>query len=266
MTMKTLPVFETRGLWKRGRVLSVEETAEPAEFIKPLHLVLADRLGVDILSGAYSPGDILPNEIESSTSLAISRGAYREAIRTLAAKGLVHSRTKRGTRVNDSSNWNILDADVLRWMFETEPNPDFVRDLFELRLITEPAAAECAAAKCTDEEIAKMQSALQVMKAETLNSALGRAADLEFHKVLLTAARNSALASLSNSIGAAISWSTSYKARHNALDRDSMPDHERVFVAIAERNPAEARWAMESLIRFAQADLQKIAARPSLAG
>ncbi|WP_349322628.1 FadR/GntR family transcriptional regulator [Asticcacaulis sp. MM231] len=221
-------------------------------------MLLADRLGADIMSGVYKPGSTLPTEMVSSSSLAISRSAYRETIRTLAAKGLVQSRTKRGTCVNDPSKWNVLDPDVLRWMFDRDPNPQFTRDLFELRLITEPAAAEFAALRASAAEIADMKRALDVMKDKTLMTEEGRAADLEFHRILLAAARNTALASLSSSIGAAISWSTSYKARHNALDRDSMPDHERIYDAIAARNPSEARWAMESLIRLAQGDLQRI--------
>ena len=258
MLLKSVALFEPRGLWKRGRLLHAEQASERAIYVKPLHLLLADRMGVDILSGVYRPGDTLPTEVQSSSSLAISRTAYRETIRTLAAKGLVHTRTKRGTRVNDISQWNILDVDVLRWMFEVEPNAAFVRDLFELRLITEPAAAEFAAMRRTDNEIARMSAALSIMKAETLNSKTGRDADLEFHRVMLASAKNTALASLSNSIGAAISWSTSYKARHNALDRDSIPDHERVFEAIAKGDQTAAHWAMESLIRLAQADLEKI--------
>ena len=258
MTPKAVPVYETRGLWKQGRVLSVQAPMGEGAFIRPLHLLLADRIGADIMSGVYMPGSTLPTEIESSSSLSISRSAYRETIRTLAAKGLVQSRTKRGTTVNDPSKWNVLDPDVLRWMFEGEPNPEFTRDLFELRLITEPAAAEFAAMRGSEAEIAEMRLALDVMKEKTLMTEEGRAADLEFHRTLLVAAKNTALASLSSSIGAAISWSTSYKARHNALDRDSIPDHERIYDAIAARKPAEARWAMESLIRLAQGDLQRI--------
>lgn len=261
MDSKTVPVFETRGLWKHGKALSIQVPAHSGPFIRPMHLLLADRLGADIMAGVYPPGSTLPTELESSSSLSISRSAYRETVRTLAAKGLVESRTKRGTCVNDPAKWNILDPDVLRWMFEGEPNPQFTRDLFELRLITEPAAAEFAASRANDSEIDAMEQALRAMIKHTLNAEEGRAADLEFHRLLLVAARNAALASLSSSIGAAISWSTSYKARHNALDRDSMPDHQRVFDAIAARKPAEARWAMESLIRLAQADLEKIDSR-----
>ena len=75
----------------------------------------------------------------SSEGLAVSRTAYREAVRTLSAKGLVESRPKAGTRVSERGRWNLLDPDVLAWAFETEPGEAFIRDLFELRKIVEPA-------------------------------------------------------------------------------------------------------------------------------
>jgi len=223
-----------------------------------LHGALAYRLGVDILRGVYKSGETLPNEIDSSSSLDISRSAYREAIRILAAKGMVESRPKTGTRVTERARWNLLDPEVLGWMFETEPSPDFIKSLFELRLITEPAAAELAAQRRSEADVEGMRAALEIMKRETLTTEAGRAADLEFHRILIFATRNEALASLTSSIGAAVSWTTRYKARHNALTRDPVPDHERVFEAIARQDGSAARWCMESLIRMAHDDTQKV--------
>lgn len=223
-----------------------------------LHGALAHRLGVDILNGVYRSGETLPNEIESSSSLSISRSAYREAIRILAAKGMVESRPKTGTRVTERTRWNLLDPEVLGWMFETEPSESFIKALFELRLITEPAAAELAALRRSEADVEAMRAALAIMKRETLTTEPGRRADLDFHHTLIHATGNEALASLSSSIEAAVAWTTRYKARHNALARDPVPDHERVLDAIARKDAGAARWCMESLIRMAHDDTMKI--------
>ena len=106
-----------------------------------IHGSIAHELGVAIVTGRYSPGETLPGEVEFSEQLKVSRSAYREAIRILAAKGLVESRPKAGTRVSARDRWNLLDPDVLAWTFEREPGETFIRDLFELRMIVEPAAA-----------------------------------------------------------------------------------------------------------------------------
>ncbi len=242
----------------RPRLADTSSAAEPVPagpmYQGRLHGALAYRLGVDILKGVYAPGEALPNEIDSSSSFDISRSAYREAIRILAAKGMVESRPKTGTRVTNRNRWNLLDPEVLGWMFETEPSPSFIKALFELRLITEPAAAELAALRRSEEDVISMRASLVIMKRETLTTEAGRRADLDFHHTLIHATHNEALASLSSSIEAAVSWTTRYKARHNGLTRDPIPDHERVLDAIADKDGGAARWCMESLIRMAQDD------------
>lgn len=240
-----------------ARDSSTPSSAYGVHFQGRLHGALAHRLGVDILKGVYQPGEVLPNEIDSSSTLDISRSAYREAIRILAAKGMVESRPKAGTRVTARRRWNVLDPEVLGWMFETEPSEDFIKGLFELRLITEPAAAELAALRRTDEHLRLMDKALDLMQAETLATEAGRKADLDFHDALMHATHNEALASLSHSIGAAVAWSTRFKQRHQALTRDPIPDHRRVFDAIKRQDAGAARWCMESLIRMALDDTQR---------
>ena len=87
-----------------------------------LHGTIARDLGVRIVSGRFRPGDILDGEIDASDRLEVSRTAYREAVRILAAKGLVESRPKVGTRVSLPERWHLLDPDVLSWIFEREPD------------------------------------------------------------------------------------------------------------------------------------------------
>ena len=74
-------------------------------------------------------------------TIGASRTALRDALLTLAAKGLIEARKRAGTRVRPPSDWNRLDAHVLGWMGEIEPDLDFVRGLIEARLVIEPAAA-----------------------------------------------------------------------------------------------------------------------------
>ncbi len=219
-----------------------------------LHGSLARRLAIDILNGTYKPGDILPFQIDSSEALNISRTPYREALKILSAKGLIESKPKRGTLVCERSRWNLLDPEVMGWMFETTPSNEFMDGLFELRLINEPAAAELAAERRSEEEVVRLKNALDIMGRETLATETGRLADLEFHKVLLLATRNEVLISLNSSIAAAIAWTTRLKSTDPADARNSWPDHARVFEAVAAKNARDARWAMESLVRFARED------------
>ncbi|MEG9525665.1 MAG: FadR family transcriptional regulator, partial [Hyphomicrobiales bacterium] len=190
-----------------------------------IHGSVARDLGVAILGGRYAPGDVLPGEIEFSEQLNVSRTAYREAIRILSAKGLVESRPRTGTRVSQRSRWNLLDPDILAWAFEAEPSETFIRDLFELRMIVEPAAAALAAERRSSLDVARMGHALEEMGRHGLATEAGRAADQAFHDLILEAARNGPLMALSSSIAAAVTWTTIFKYRRQVLPRDPMPDH-----------------------------------------
>jgi DNA-binding FadR family transcriptional regulator len=219
-----------------------------------IHGTVAFDLGVAVVSGRYKPGDTLPGEIEFSERLKVSRSAYREAVRMLAAKGLVESRPKTGTRVTERARWNLLDPDVLAWTFENEPSEDFIRDLFELRSIVEPAAAELAAQRRDGRDLAQMGHALGEMTARGLSHPAGQAADRLFHRLILQATRNAPLLSLASSIEAAVGWTTIYKHRKALLRRDAIADHHAIYTAIADGDPAAARTAMIELITLALED------------
>jgi DNA-binding FadR family transcriptional regulator len=213
-------------------------------------------LGVAILSGEFAPGDVLSGEVAFSEALDVSRSAYREAVQVLTAKGLVESRPKAGTRVLPRSRWNLLDPDVLAWAFAGEPDLAFIRSLFELRAIIEPAAAAFAAERRDRDDLKAMKTALAGMSRHTLATDAGRSADRDFHDAILRSTRNDALIVLSASMGAAVTWTTQFKQRARALPRNPIPDHRRVLDAIAAGDPAAASAAMRLLVDKALEDTQ----------
>lgn len=220
-----------------------------------LHQALARDLGVAILTGKFKPGDALGSEIEESAAHQVSRTAYREAMRILVAKGLLESKPKAGTRVMPRARWNMLDPDVLSWMFSSEPDKDFVRDLFELRLLLEPAAAALAAERRSSDDLAKMHAAIGGMRRHGLATAEGRAADQQFHRALIEASGNEAVSCLASTIAAAVNWTTFFKHRRSKKPADRLPDHEKVLAAIESANPVRARKAMKDLIDAALTDM-----------
>ena len=233
-------------------------TAKTASAPRPLriHQAIAARLGIAILSGEYQPGDSFDGEIEQSLNLGVSRTAYREAMRILVAKGLVESRPKAGTHVTPRRRWNLLDPDILAWMFTGRPDEHFIRDLFELRGIIEPAAAALAAQRRTQGQLDAMTAALDDMTRHGLATTAGQEADRGFHRAILEASGNEALASLASSVGAAVQWTTHYKQRASQQPRDPLPEHQAVHAAIAANNAGEARATMAALLRLALEDMK----------
>lgn len=218
---------------------------------------IAEEIGAQIVSGKLAPGALLDGEVSASGARRVSRSAYREAIRILVAKGLVESRPKSGTRVSPMSAWHLLDPDVLSWLFARSPPRDLLDNLFELRRLIEPQVAALAAERRSLRQMNELGKALEVMSAETLHTPEGRAADQAFHAILLGASGNPFLASLAGSVTAAVAWSTIFKHRTEGLKRDYMPEHIKVYEAIAARDGSAARAAMTELIELALSDTTK---------
>lgn len=238
---------------RTGPQLPRHKANEPKSALR-LHGSIARELGIRIVSGRCRPGEILDGEIEASGHLNVSRTAYREAVRILAAKGLVESRPKVGTRVTRRTQWHMLDPDVLSWIFDFEPDEDLIASLFELRRIVEPQAAALAALRRTDLHLESMSTSLAAMKKHTLAAPAGQLADQEFHASLLDATGNAFLLSLSRGVAAAVSWTTIFKQRSARPMRDAIPDHERVFLAVEKQDREAAQNAMAELVELAYKD------------
>src|SRR6185437_4778901 len=219
-----------------------------------LHGTIARDIGVRIVSGRIAPGRVLNGEIEASERLKVSRTAYREAVRILAAKGLIESRPKLGTRVSEPRHWHLLDPDVISWIFSATPDERLLSGLFELRTVVEPAAAALAAQRRTAEQLQVMRHALDTMATSSLAVQEGQDADGAFHRALLEASGNPFLASLTSGVAAAVTWTTIFKQRKRPLPRDPLPDHERVYEAVASRDATAARVAMAELVHLALLD------------
>jgi DNA-binding FadR family transcriptional regulator len=215
---------------------------------------IARDLGVKIVSGKLKPGTVLDGEVAASGQRKVSRSAYREAVRILVAKGLVQSRTKMGTRVNEREEWHLLDPDVLSWIFQIEPSTELLASLFELRKVVEPEAAAFAAQRRTLQHLKRMDVALRGMAHHTLQQLEGQLADLDFHTALLQASGNIFLGSLTSSVNAAVAWTNIFKQRYTPLKRDPVPDHRKVYDAVAAGDAAAARKTMRELVERAFQD------------
>ena len=223
-------------------------TRRPAEELKiRLHQLLARELGTKIVSGQYQPGESLPGEIVASRNRQVSRNAYREAVRILAAKGLVESRQKAGTLVTERTRWNMLDPEVLDWILSTNPAPGFRDALFELRSVIEPAAASLAAQRRSEHNLAAMAGALEEMQRHDRDSPEGEQADEQFRKAIFVAAGNDLLCHLASIISASMRSVAEFK-REQHVERNAWRDHKALFEAIKARRSNQAYDAMMGLL------------------
>jgi DNA-binding FadR family transcriptional regulator len=106
--------------------------------IKNVHGNTVDFLGEAIVAGRYAVGGSIPPEPVLCDELGVSRTVVRESIKSLVAKGLIHTGPKVGTHVLSADKWNWFDADVIAWQSKAGLTPEFIRDLQDLRRVVEP--------------------------------------------------------------------------------------------------------------------------------
>jgi DNA-binding FadR family transcriptional regulator len=222
-----------------------------------LHGQVVHNIGRRILRGEIQPGEVVP----LGEGLPASRTVMREAIKVLAAKGLVESRPKTGTRVRPREAWNLLDADVLAWQREGGPPAPFLRKLTEVRRIVEPAAAELAAQRATARELAGMEEAFGDMEA----ALAGRKpdyeafdlADMRFHRAILEACHNDVLEQMSGVVFGALLVSFRATSRLPGSAKASLPRHRAILDAIRSGHGRRAARAMGQLVHGTAASIDR---------
>ncbi|WP_222854024.1 FadR/GntR family transcriptional regulator [Fodinicola acaciae] len=206
-----------------------------------------------ILSGQLPEGatlDIAALQAELDVSLTV----IREALRVLAAKGMVDARPKRGTYVRPRADWSLLDGDLLRWRFGPRPQPGLFQDLHDLREIVEPGAAKLAALRRTDADLRALEEKLGQMAAAT-DPAGAVEADLAFHRALLAATHNELLVRLEVVIETGLAERD--RIVHGALVDDPVPSHRAVVDAIRAADPEAAAGAVLRLLVKAAEDVTR---------
>jgi GntR family transcriptional repressor for pyruvate dehydrogenase complex len=145
-----------------------------------------------ILSGTLNPGDRLPPEKELSESLGLSRNSLREAVKALEVLRVLNVKHGDGTFVTSLEPRLLLEA--MTFVVDLHTN-DAVLEMFAVRRILEPAAANIAANRLGPEGIASLRAQLkEVVGASDVDALVEH--DTHFHATIVHAAGNAYLESL----------------------------------------------------------------------
>ncbi|WP_433475070.1 FadR/GntR family transcriptional regulator [Spirillospora sp. CA-142024] len=223
-----------------------------------LHGQTVQEIARRILGGGLDPGDTI-DVAALGDELNVSLTAMREALKVLAAKGLVASRQKRGTFVRPRSDWSLLDPDVIRWQFANRDDQVFLQNLAEVRGIIEPQAVRYAALRRTPDDLAALDEALAAMKAADGDLTRAVQADLDFHRALLTATHNELLERMEVVIEVGLAERD--RLVHGVRPHDDpVPSHRTVRDAVRDADPNRAEQAMHDLLSKAVRDLDILTA------
>jgi DNA-binding FadR family transcriptional regulator len=200
---------------------------------------MTHELGRRIVTGACRPGEVLPNEEELCRAMGVSRSALREAVKVLAAKGLLDSRQRTGTRVRAPEHWHQLDPDVLAWRSESG-DPRWAAQVAELRRIVEPAAAALAARRRTPAQLEAIEAAHAALLAAGESAPKGVAA-VQFHAAVFAAAGNPLLGSLAALAAVAPGGPVAGDARAGLLEAIRRRDEQAASACMLALLPPDPR-------------------------
>lgn len=165
-----------------------------------LSYVLAEKLSQRILAGEFAAGDILPGEVELGEQFGVSRTAVREAVKILAAKGMVLQRPRIGTRVLPRHQWNFLDQELLGWWLNRENFQDILAHFLIMRISLEPQACALAAVNASESERQRLGTLMEEMR--RLHQHFDRerwiSVDADFHRHIYEISGNPFLSSFAN--------------------------------------------------------------------
>jgi GntR family transcriptional repressor for pyruvate dehydrogenase complex len=207
-----------------------------------LSTLVASSISREIAQGRLKPGDQLPTEQALATTFGVSRNVVREAIARLRSEGRIWSQQGRGAFVVEASNATVLTID-----YETLQRADSFRSLFELRGILEVQAAAFAATRHTDADLAAMGEALAGMRAAPYGSVAWLRSDLEFHRTVAEATRNSYMGQFLVFVSERVRESilaAGNQQKSDDMARITLGEHERIFAAIRAGDVEAAQTAM----------------------
>jgi len=162
---------------------------------------IAEQLLDAIMSGRLRAGDILPSERELGEQFGVSRTVIREAIRTLATRGVVEVQSGRGVRVIAPDASSVTEAMSL--LLRGEGAIEFA-EVHEVRMMLEIHIAAKAAERSTAEDHEELRELMTDWEDAGDDVAAASRLDVDFHRAIAKCARNPLYLVLLDSIAGAL--------------------------------------------------------------
>jgi DNA-binding FadR family transcriptional regulator len=240
------------------------KNSNPADRKSPRAAGVVDRLVIglarDIAAGVWKPNETLPIETELAHRFGAGRNAIREAVKILVAKGLLRTERRTGTSVRPEPAWNLLDAELLRWMLPASADREALLDeLSELRSIIEPTAASLAATHASALERMRLFEAYDDMGKGDDQTVIN--ASIKFHELLFEASHNRLLNALAPAFSLLMRSNFEVVTRSGNPVTRNLKEHRQIAEALSRRDSEAARRAARKLLEKCAADFSEMQKR-----
>lgn len=216
---------------------------------------VAARLQSLVLDNAIKPGEKLPSERELCELLGVSRTVVREAVRSLAVKGLLEVRRGGGTSVRAPDT--ALVSEMMTMMLRTGSSDVAFTHVQEVRRLLEVEIAGLAAERRDDDDLTRMAVQIEDMLAHEDDPQGWAAADVAFHAAIATATHNPLYSVLLSSIADML-----MEVRLTGVSLPDTPQkayqhHQAIFERITAGDRTGARKAMQDHLRESEETFQR---------
>lgn len=192
---------------------------------KPLYIEVAERIRQRIYSRDLEPGSWI-DELKMAESFGISRTPLREALKVLAAEGLITIKVRRGAYVTE-----VSDKDL--------------RDVYHLLALLESDAAASAAAHATAQQLQQLQELHAQLQDSAGDANRFFKINEQFHKQLLGLSSNRFLLQTVADLRKVMKLNRQQSLFKEGRIHDSLQEHAAIMQALLQRAPEKARQAMQ---------------------
>ncbi len=202
---------------------------------RPLYEEVAELLRQRIF--ASKTGDLEPgawiDELKLAQEYGISRTPLREAIKVLAAEGLITMKMRRGAYV-------------------TEVNAKDLRDVFHLMAVLEADAAGTVASTATDKQLQELEALHQQLEKSTKDRVKFFTINEAFHVKLLEIADNKWAGQMVADLRKVMKLNRAQSLLKAGRIEESLAEHAAIMAALKKQDAVAAQAAMRSHIESGQ--------------
>jgi GntR family transcriptional regulator, transcriptional repressor for pyruvate dehydrogenase complex len=219
---------------------------------------VTEQLTEAILAKQLKAGDRLPSERDLCEKFKVSRTVIREAVRSLAAKGLLRVTSGRGVEVREVGSSHV--ADSMRLLVRGSDGLDYAK-VHEVRTAVEVQTAGLAAERASPEDIARLSQLCEEFERSLKEGDAARASELDFqfHRELTRATDNELLLAMLDSISDVLREVRSQSMTQPHVGEAGLRAHLRILKCISSGKPDAARTAMSAHLAEAEQVWRRLA-------